>query len=198
MISIKGIRVGAVKRTIRCGAIQFNGLVPDYAHNMLARWISGYGPRAIVNSSLLVDSAPAYPQISIAELFARTQSLDTSYGPASLWRNIHFDHMDKCTRYRHTFETQQGYLGLGPDWMKFGDQVVIFDGCVSPFIIRKSHDQEKNNDTETGERWKMVGDCYLLGWMHGDYFGPSQQEQDEHFAEPDAKKYLVKEWIDIC
>jgi hypothetical protein len=207
MISIRGVRVDAVKRTINCEALQIHerGPVANYAHGRLARWMSGYSPLAVVNTSSLVESAPAYPQISIAELYARTQSLDTSYGPASLWKDKHFDHMDKCTRYRHTFETQQGYLGLGPDWMKPGDQVVIFDGCISPFIIRKSHDQVKNNDTETGERWKLVGDCYLLGWMHGDYFGhpvvdelPSQHEQDEHFAESDAKKYLVKKWIDIC
>jgi hypothetical protein len=41
--------------------------------------------------------------------------------------------------------------------------------------------------------------------MHRDYFGhtvvdelPPQQELNEYFAEPDAKKYLVKEWFDIC
>jgi hypothetical protein len=231
MISIKGLRVDGVKRTTDCRE-GMPGTYDEAAASIRKKflnWMTSYNPGVPSRTSASVwgnfssqmtsgsrwvstqtpapvASTPPYPHIPKSKIFTCIHSLDilVSRGDIFSRSENHYEVL-RCTKHRHTFETHQGYLGLGPAWMEPGDQVVIFGGCVSPFIIRKSVDQRKNNGTETGERWKLIGDCYLLGWMHGDYFGhpvvdelPSQQEQDEHFAEPDAKKYLVKEWIDIC
>ncbi|KAH3944332.1 hypothetical protein HBI56_162860 [Parastagonospora nodorum] len=91
------------------------------------------------------------------------------------------------------FMTEQGYLGYGPFWKKPNDQVVIFDGAVNPVLLRKAA-------TKDGmDHWHLVGECYLLGWMHGDYFGHTvvdelpREGDNEH-----DKRYLVKEWFVLC
>ena len=69
--------------------------------------------------------------------------------------------MSKCL-----FVTTSGYLGLGTCHLRPGDQIVIFDGDTTPFILR----EELDHNMATG-RYQIVGDCYLYGWMYGDYFG---------------------------
>ena len=68
-----------------------------------------------------------------------------------------------CFHKRIFFMTRKGYFGLGPKWTKQHDKVVIFDGAETPFLLR---------NTAVGEDsagWNLVGDCYLDGWMDGDY-----------------------------
>ncbi|KAH6016862.1 hypothetical protein HBI82_109820 [Parastagonospora nodorum] len=72
--------------------------------------------------------------------------------------------MQTCFKNRAFFMTKSGYIGLGPRWMKEQDQVVIFDGAETPFLLRGV----TVNETEA---WKLVGDCYLDGWMDGGYNG---------------------------
>ncbi|KAF2818907.1 HET-domain-containing protein [Ophiobolus disseminans] len=69
-----------------------------------------------------------------------------------------------CFEHRVFFVTTTGFVGLGPWWLKEQDQVVVFDGAETLFILRQSALELR---TET---WKFVGDCYD-GWMDGEYFG---------------------------
>ncbi|KAI2638378.1 heterokaryon incompatibility protein-domain-containing protein [Xylaria nigripes] len=57
--------------------------------------------------------------------------------------------------HRLVFLTQQGYLGLGPDIMKPGDQVVALFGGHMAFAMR--HVSLTN--------WVLIGHCYLHHWM---------------------------------
>jgi hypothetical protein len=102
---------------------------------------------------------------------------------------------------RMIFETQEGFLGLGPRWMQPDDQVVIFDGGATPFILRKHTEDE----TDGSQLWKLVGDCFLLGWMDGNYHGhtvvdelPQQAETDEEEAAGTDEKVLVRETFVLC
>jgi hypothetical protein len=101
---------------------------------------------------------------------------------------------------RDYFQTAQGYFGLGPSWIQSGDLIVIFDGGTTPFILRNI----RSEDGEPGYTWQLVGDCFLLGWMHGDYFGhtvvdeaPTEGGDNEQEADSEGKKYLVKEWFTL-
>ncbi|KAH7076444.1 heterokaryon incompatibility protein-domain-containing protein [Paraphoma chrysanthemicola] len=76
--------------------------------------------------------------------------------PACLWLASTF-------RTRCFFKTSKGYMGRGPDSTRQGDKVVIFDGAETPFLLR-----EIGGDADT-KRYKLVGDCYLQGWMDGEY-----------------------------
>ncbi|KAL1599108.1 hypothetical protein SLS59_006560, partial [Nothophoma quercina] len=72
--------------------------------------------------------------------------------------------LSASTYYLHNrvlFMTSQGYLGFGPESLQVDDQVAILDGAATPFVLRP------HGYTD----WKIVGPCYLHGWMYGDYFG---------------------------
>jgi hypothetical protein len=68
-------------------------------------------------------------------------------------------------RARCFFMTEKGYLGRGLKSTKKGDKVVIFDGGETPFILREAG---HHGDVK---KYKLVGDCYVDGWMDGKYFG---------------------------
>ena len=76
---------------------------------------------------------------------------DTSY---CLWASRHY------MRDRVLFMKSSGYLGLGPKFMKPQDRIVIFDGAKTPYVLRPY-----------GNNYKVVGPCFVHGWMDGDYFG---------------------------
>jgi hypothetical protein len=50
---------------------------------------------------------------------------------------------------------------MGPAWMRDADRVVIFDGAETPFLLRRA------TDKTNVESWRLIGDCYLEGWMFG-------------------------------
>lgn len=56
------------------------------------------------------------------------------------------------------FVTAQGRLGIGPEATKPGDQIAVFQGARSPFVIRL---------LDSGDS-ALVGDSFVLGLMHGE------------------------------
>lgn len=73
------------------------------------------------------------------------------------------------------FRTVCGYIGFGIYTLLPGDLIAIFDGAKTPFLIRKEHDP---HGVHTG-RYTIVSDCYLHGWMYGDYFGHTILEEGQ-------------------
>jgi hypothetical protein len=101
---------------------------------------------------------------------------------------------------RVIFDTRAGFLGLGPHWMQPDDCVVIFDGGKTPFILRK----HPGSDDGHGLMWKLVGQCFLLDWMDGNYFGHTvvdEMPKSETGPEENAgakEKFLVRESFVMC
>jgi hypothetical protein len=93
--------------------------------------------------------------------------------------------------HRRVFQTISGYLGVGPKWMEPNDQVVVFDGGRTPFILRNV----PTTHEEMSEKWQLVGDCFLLGWMRGDYFGHTVVDEMPQYPIRRASEYLVREWF---
>lgn len=60
-------------------------------------------------------------------------------------------------RHRRFFITGNGYYGLGPHNMQPQDKLAVLFGAHVPFILRPF-----------GNRWKLVGECYVNGIMHGE------------------------------
>jgi hypothetical protein len=88
-----------------------------------------------------------------------------------------------------------------PGTMAQLDVVVIFDGSDVPFVIRGTLCYEC-------VRWKLVGECYVSGWMDGTYSGHEVMDDVDLYlamadAEPDtdfsySKKTLLSEFFVLC
>ncbi|KXS94610.1 hypothetical protein AC578_7046 [Pseudocercospora eumusae] len=70
----------------------------------------------------------------------------------------YFDQFRKICSYRRFFVTEMGRIGLGPQLLKKGDQIVILYGSRVPYVLRK-HEKEA---------WYVLGECYLHGVMYGE------------------------------
>jgi len=55
--------------------------------------------------------------------------------------------------------TKKGFLGLVPGDARVGDEVCIFHGGATPFILRK-------NESESAH--VLVGEAYIHGIIHGE------------------------------
>ncbi|RSL66231.1 hypothetical protein CEP51_012856 [Fusarium floridanum] len=53
--------------------------------------------------------------------------------------------------------TEKGYAGLVPGGSQKGDEICIFGGGKTPFVLRK----------RIGEEYTLVGECYIHGLMYG-------------------------------
>ncbi|KAK6441725.1 hypothetical protein LTR95_002033 [Oleoguttula sp. CCFEE 5521] len=77
---------------------------------------------------------------------------------------------DQVCDNRRVLRTSDGRLGIGPRVTKKGDMITVLLGCAAPYVMRK-HD---NN------QYRLVGDCYLYGVMHGQLTGGTEQPEYEH------------------
>ena len=62
---------------------------------------------------------------------------------------------------RVLFATKRGYIGLAPPKTAQGDLICVIFGTVTPFILKKSLDADK-------EAYTLVGECYIHGLMKGE------------------------------
>lgn len=69
-------------------------------------------------------------------------------------------------RKRVAFKTDNGLIGIGPDYVAVGDQVWDLLGGSVPFILRKGADVSENE-------FKLMGECYVHGIMNGEMWEPS-------------------------
>ncbi|KAL1600661.1 hypothetical protein SLS60_007049 [Paraconiothyrium brasiliense] len=60
---------------------------------------------------------------------------------------------------RRFFVTDGGLFGLGPAAMRTGDMCCVFVGARVPFVVRS---------TGISRRYKVIGECYLHGFMEGE------------------------------
>ncbi|KAH7085019.1 heterokaryon incompatibility protein-domain-containing protein [Paraphoma chrysanthemicola] len=68
----------------------------------------------------------------------------------------------RATSGRRMFTTRKGYIGLGPELTKQGDEVAILLGGSTPFVLEKSGIKVLHEDV-----YYLLGDCYVHGCMDG-------------------------------
>jgi hypothetical protein len=131
------------------------------------RWREDYKENRL---SLKLGKAP-YPHNSLFEVLIRTirTELGTDLDWVSSTGQIRSDaHLHSLRREmlaeRSLFWTEQGYIGLGSRHLQAGDEVVVFDGDTTSFLLRK-----EDNTRVTDNFYKIVSDCYVYGWMHGPF-----------------------------
>ncbi|KAJ9609429.1 hypothetical protein H2200_005756 [Cladophialophora chaetospira] len=93
----------------------------------------------------------------------------------------------RVCRSRRLFLTANGYIGLGPDVVREGDTVSILGGGDTPFLLRRSSDenvgepprkrltsfltsskQSQESEEPGTDHYRLVGECYVEGMMKGE------------------------------
>jgi hypothetical protein len=69
---------------------------------------------------------------------------------------------------RRLYRTSRGYLGLGPESTAVGDEAWLLQGAKMPFVLRKISNLSS---------YRLVGETYLHGFMHGEMLGAGLQDQ---------------------
>ncbi|CAH0057758.1 unnamed protein product [Clonostachys solani] len=64
------------------------------------------------------------------------------------------------------FVTEDGMFGLCPWMAKEGDFIALLDGGKVPYLLR----QVAGPNVGKGEEFQLIGECYVEGVMHGEYF----------------------------
>ncbi|KAH8789969.1 hypothetical protein F5882DRAFT_267251, partial [Hyaloscypha sp. PMI_1271] len=67
---------------------------------------------------------------------------------------------------RRFFTTEKGYMGLGPPTLQPGDVICVIFGGITPFALRKQESDFSSSSQNI--RYRLVGECYLHGIMHGE------------------------------
>jgi hypothetical protein len=96
-------------------------------------------------------SRPIYHILLLAKVFKQAVMRDPTL--------LEFSARVDAPTNRRLIRTQNGYIGLAPRLVREGDSIVLMKGAKVPFILRPS-----------GQSWKLVGECYIYGIMHGEAF----------------------------
>jgi hypothetical protein len=62
--------------------------------------------------------------------------------------------------------TDRGYMALMLDGVEVGDEVVVFYGARTPYVVRRVEDG--TGDGDEGERYELLAEAYLHGFMQGE------------------------------
>jgi hypothetical protein len=60
---------------------------------------------------------------------------------------------------RAFFVSATGFIGLVPANTRFGVRIYVILGADVPYVVRK---------TETDGKFTLIGECYVVGLMHGE------------------------------
>jgi len=87
--------------------------------------------------------------------------------------------------------TKSGYFGIGPQYIRPGDNVVVFNGDRTPFVLRRielencplDEDEERNTEGEfcPDEQYQLIGDCYVHGFMDNEVVSPKWRAKQQTF-----------------
>jgi hypothetical protein len=80
----------------------------------------------------------------------------------------YYDSLTVSLGGRSLYRTSRGYLGLGPESMTVGDEIWLLKGAQVPFALRAISNLSS---------YRLVGETYLHGEMHGEMLGARLQEQ---------------------
>ncbi|KLU91790.1 hypothetical protein MAPG_10738 [Magnaporthiopsis poae ATCC 64411] len=87
-----------------------------------------------------------------------------------------------CSIGRAFFISEKGYFGFAPSTAQVGDQICILAGGQTPYILRRAGEAVLS-DSGTVPAFKLVGDSYVHGIMHG-----------EAMADVDEGKVSLERW----
>ena len=80
--------------------------------------------------------------------------------------------------------TSQGFLGMGPQTLEKGDEVLVVKGSRLPLILRPIENTIAQNLGISGQErgYFFVGQCYLHGFMDGEAVKPDTEWETVHLC----------------
>jgi hypothetical protein len=82
--------------------------------------------------------------------------------------------------------TEEGYLGLGPVFMKPGDVLVVFDGAHMASVLGRADESPNENETSItpigAQHWQLVGECYVQGFMDNEVLESKYDDRRQTFV----------------
>ena len=75
-------------------------------------------------------------------------------------------HAKTCTHRQRFFVSNKGYIGLVPPATELGDQIFIFLGGKTPYVIRPQKEASGNDKSPT--EYHFIGEAYVHGLMDGE------------------------------
>jgi len=91
---------------------------------------------------------------------------DDSFGHCLLKSGLHAIHYSNPS----FFFTEGGYMGFGPHKTSSVDKIFLPFGCPTPLVVRP---------IEGGEKFALVGYCYIYGMMEGEIMAELEQGERE-------------------
>ncbi|VUC28772.1 unnamed protein product [Clonostachys rosea] len=79
----------------------------------------------------------------------------------------------------NVFTTTRGYLGLSPRESKNGDEVAVFNGCPTPFVIRDAGNVFYENKA-VNNAFYILGPCYVYGIMDQEIYKRQHDSEFNH------------------
>jgi hypothetical protein len=64
---------------------------------------------------------------------------------------------------RKMFRTSSGLIGLGPEFLKAGDEIALVKRSMTPLVLRP-------DPPRLGSARQLIGDAYVHGIMQGEMF----------------------------
>ncbi len=94
--------------------------------------------------------------------------LDDPIGYSLPWYLMEMRFLRSC----RPFISQTGYVGLAPPHAEPGDQICVFHGGISPYIIRSSCQDPQ------GPKYRLIGAAFVHGIMYGEAV---EQDHDSRY-----------------
>ncbi|RGP72899.1 hypothetical protein FLONG3_6537 [Fusarium longipes] len=124
-------------------------------------WTNGFGLHNFMgrNSSLEICGFTVQELIFGRKNFKSTlkRALGDNFYNATELQQEAFSWAVNAMAWRRFFGTEKGRMGMGTCAAEIGDSIVLLSGCNTPLIMRQS-----------GNGWKLVGECYVHGVMYGE------------------------------
>jgi hypothetical protein len=133
-------------------------LTAEELMTMATEVLPGARPEQRFSDWLMENMWPDGREFSAAE---RKYFLNLEQGGISYEGRLIQD-MGKIFPYFTFFETEDGFLGLGPRASQAGDVVAVLAGSNVPAILRPV------DDDETDTKYRHVGSCFIQGLMTGE------------------------------
>ncbi|OGM44113.1 hypothetical protein ABOM_007286 [Aspergillus bombycis] len=165
VLCLRGHLVDRVSRVGKCPS--YTSVFPAYRQEistMVDKWFRARTPE---------ETAIVKWRLPIGDCDIESEQPRTSGNLNDAWAGESREYMAAASDFADIFSpavacgTEMRKVGIVPKNTQTGDRIAVFHGSVVPFIIRK---------TETPDgHYRVIGECYIDGMMHGEYMDSSGQ-----------------------